>query len=86
MSTVQGGYLAGEVAGANVASPAGNAATLSINGTGATATWASGGNSYLVTTLAGNTTLTVSDAGGAVAGTTMLFTRTDTSGYTLTNL
>lgn len=82
--TVQGGYLAGEVAGANVASPAGNAATLSINGTGATATWASGGNSYLVTTLAGNTTLTVSDAGGAVAGTTMLFTRTDTSGYTLT--
>jgi hypothetical protein len=81
---VTGGFLQGVVPGANIASPGGAAASLSINGTGATAAFASGGNWYTVTTLAANTTITLLDTGGAVAGTTLAITRTDASAFSLT--
>jgi hypothetical protein len=83
---VTGGYGEGAVVGANIADPAGNACTVSVNGTGASTGFTGGGNWYTATALAANTTTTISDAGGAVKGTTMRFTRTDTSGSTWTIL
>ena len=86
VAVVQGGFANGIVPGVNVASPAGNAATLAVTGQGATAAWATGGNHYVVPTLAGNTTITLADgaAAGALAGTVINILRTDTSGNSLT--
>jgi hypothetical protein len=84
--TVVGGYSGGAVVGATIANPAGNANTVSINGTGASGGFTGGGNWYTCTSLAGNTSTTIVDGGGAVTGTTMRFTRTDASGNTWTIL
>ena len=81
---VTGGYLSGEVLnGTPIHNPAGNAVTLSINGSGATTGFTTGGNSYQVTSLAATSTITLVDGGGAVNGTSLLITSTDTSGHTL---
>jgi hypothetical protein len=69
---VTGGFLAGQVPGANIT----ESVTVSIIGTGASSGYEQGGNWYTIPTLAeGVTTITVADT--ADPGDTICFTRTD---------
>ena len=80
------GLLGGIIPGATISDPPDGALNLSINGTGASAGYTAGGNQYTVLSLNINTSLTLLDGNGAVLGTCLIITRTDSSINTLSIL
>jgi hypothetical protein len=77
---VIGGFLGGVVNGAVINNPAATI-SLSLNGTGASATWVQGGNAYAVTGQANNTIATLENAGAEKNDTLYIaYTGANTSG------
>lgn len=85
-ATGSAGLLGNIILGATISNPSGGALNLSINGTGASAGYTAGGNQYTVLLLNQDTTLTLIDGAGAITGTCLIITRTDSSVNTLTIL
>lgn len=83
VAQVSGGFNSGIVPGANIATPAGNACALSLNGSGATAGFTQGGNWYEATALTPSVVTTVTLQGGGGIGDTLCITRTDAGTGTL---
>jgi len=74
---VVGGFLAGQVPGAAIATPPGNSVSLALDGAGASAGFTQGGNWYKVTALAPSIVTTVTLLDNANPGDTICLTRTD---------
>ena len=88
IATAVGGYNGAPIPGAALSAANGinTNVTVSINGAGASAAFANGGNWYTVptATLTGNRTVTLGVLGGEKAGDTILISRIDVSANTLT--
>jgi len=81
---VIGGFYAAAVEGANIGDVP---AVLTLNGTGAGATWAAGGNHYSQNAaITGNRVIQIATGGGELTGDTLRVTRTvtDANGFHLT--
>ena len=78
------GLLGDITPGATISNPPGATISLSINGTGASPGYTSGGNQYTVLSLNAPTSIVLLDGNGAMTGKCLVITNLDESGNTLT--